>query len=86
MKVFACLLLIFGLSACASKRGWRMPDFDDGSTADAAAYGADGMYIGKEMPHRPDFKPWEFYYKHCSVNGDEAFYSKTSYDCAGPRY
>ena len=62
-----------------------MPNSDDSSQADGAAFAGD-IAIRKDMPHRPDPKPWDFYYKHCSVNGDEAFYSKTSYDCAGPSY
>ena len=60
-----------------------MPESDLDSTARPEAFAGD-MAIRKVMPDRRGQKPWEFYYKHCSVNGNEVFYSKTSYDCNGP--
>lgn len=83
------LTFVLLLSACASSRGgWRMPDSADNDAAnpDPASYGADAMTFRKDMPHRPDPPAWEFYYKHCSVNGNEAYFSKTSYDCSLPYY
>jgi hypothetical protein len=62
-----------------------MPDNDDNSPAPGEAF-AGSMAIRKDMPHRKDPKPWEFYYKHCAVNGDETYYSMTSYDCSGPSF
>jgi hypothetical protein len=45
------------------------------------------MTFRKAMPdHRDTFKPWEFYYKHCAMTGDEEYFSATSYDCTGPSY
>lgn len=85
--IFALLLSVF-LSACASSRSGKYvwDDTDEGSRAPAAAYAADGMYFRKEVPDRRDHKPWEFYYKHCSMAGDRGYISKTSYDCNGPYY
>lgn len=60
-----------------------MPYGDENSQAAAAAFSAD-MSVRKDMPYRPDAKKWEFYYKHCAMNGDEIYYSKTSYDCIRP--
>ena len=63
-----------------------MPYGDENVLVDASAYAADGMTFRKDMPYRPNPKPWEFYFKHCAVNGNEVFYSKTFYDCSGPYY
>ena len=63
-----------------------MAENDDASKASPDAYGSDGMAFRKDMPHRADFKPWDFYYKHCAMNGDESYYSATSYDCSGPSF
>ncbi len=46
----------------------------------------DGFTFRKGMPDRREFKPWEFYYKHCSEAGNGTYLSKTSYDCSGPYY
>lgn len=63
-----------------------MPYLDDNSQAQPEAFSAD-MSVRKEMPHRkPQFAPFDFYYKHCSTNGNEAYYSKTSYDCTSPAF
>jgi hypothetical protein len=78
------LLCIGVLGGCASQsEGWKMPYTDEDSQAAAEAFTSD-MSVRKNMPHRTDAKPFEFYYKHCSVNGTETYYSKTSYDCSGP--
>jgi hypothetical protein len=83
-----CVLLFSFLAGCASagdsSSGYLMPEMDEGSQADPNAFAADSFTFRKDMPDRRDWKPWEFYYKHCSINGREAFYSKTSYDCTGP--
>ncbi len=59
-----------------------LPDRDDHSTADGAAYTADSMNFRKEMPSHSDWSPTPFYYKHCSEVGPGSFYSKTSYECS----
>ncbi len=89
MGLIVCML--FGLSACSSSRSkskshYMMPYTDGGSTAPAAAYAADDFTFRKSMPDRRDWKPWEFYYKHCSEAGQKAYFSKTAYDCSGPYY
>ena len=63
-----------------------MSDSDDLSRAPGAAFAGEGMTFRKDMPHREDRRPWEFYYKHCALNGSETYFSSTSYDCAGPAY
>lgn len=76
-----------GLWGCASGDPYMLPDDADAqSTAAGEAFTADGMHFRKPMPDRRDSKPWEFYYKHCAMNGNEAYFSKTSYDCTGPYY
>jgi hypothetical protein len=81
------LAMGFCLVGCASAGGFRLPENDDSaSRAPGAAYAGSGMNFRKDMPHQSDPKPWQFYFKHCSINGDESFYSRTSYDCTGPAF
>ena len=94
----AMVLALFGGMGCSSSGGGGgrgvssssgtryLPDLDAGNTARGEAYAAEGMHFRKPVPDRREFKPWEFYYKHCALNGEESFYSKTSYDCSGPYY
>ena len=63
-----------------------LPITDADNGAPGAAYAADAMMFRKAMPDRRGSKPWEFYYKHCSQTEGRSYYSKTSYDCAGPYY
>jgi len=63
-----------------------LPITDSRNRAPAAAHAADHMTFRKPMPDRRDFKPWEFYYKHCSANSYGSHFSKTSYECSGPYY
>lgn len=62
-----------------------MPDSSDVETsASGHAFAGHSMTFRKEQPDRQEVPNWDFYYKHCSTNGDETHYSKTSYDCNGP--
>ena len=85
----ALLLAIFlTLTACASgskstETTMMLPDPDGASQAEGAAYAADSMHFRKPMPSRPDWKPMDFYYKHCNEIDEKAYYSKTSYECSG---
>jgi hypothetical protein len=83
------LMIVFtlALTACSSssKGGGRYmwSESDSNSLAPGAAFAAEGFTFRKEMPDRREWKPWQFYYKHCSTNGSEGYYSKTSDDCNG---
>jgi len=74
----------FGLLGCASKPQLGMEDYDADSQAAGAAYVVDAMRIRRPMPSRPDWKPMEFYYKHCEPAGQHPHYSKTAYQCSDP--
>ncbi|MGE0528836.1 MAG: hypothetical protein AB7P49_17360 [Bdellovibrionales bacterium] len=63
-----------------------LPESDTASTAPGEAFTATGMHFRKPMPDRREWKPWEFYYKHCASSGEGSYYSKTSYTCSGPYY
>ena len=54
------------------------------SQAPGAAYTGEAMNYRKKMPSRPNWRPLEFYYKHCSQMGEGSYYSKTAYECTGP--
>lgn len=86
------MLSVFG---CASEQPkyvsgdyTLMPYSDDNSTAPGDAFAGSSMFPRKQMyKHgRTPANDWEFYFKHCSTNGGESFYSKTAYDCSGPFY
>lgn len=65
-----------------------LPESDSESTAEGSAFTGAAMHFRKSMPKK---KPtaeqnWDFYFKHCSTNGNQTYFSKTSYDCSGPYY
>ena len=100
LKVIYIVIAIFAYVGCASTSYFSAQTPDDGravqtgtfiledqdedSTAHGAAYVVDAMSIRTPMPSRPNWKPMEFYYKHCAGVGPKAYYSKTSYECSGP--
>jgi hypothetical protein len=59
-----------------------LPESDTDSQAPGEAFNP--MTFRKAMPDRRDQKSWEFYYKHCALNGDEEPFSATAYDCSAP--
>jgi hypothetical protein len=62
-----------------------LPDNGDaGSTAPGEAYAGDGMMFRKKMPDHRDWKPWEFYYKHCAMSSDQEYATQHAYECGGP--
>ena len=81
---FPLIFLLLALAGCAHGERSYIPELDGGNTAPGAAFTADSMNFRKAMPLRQDWKPMEFYYKHCSDIGDEVYYSKTSYECTDP--
>lgn len=83
MRALIAFSFFLALSGCASDP-YMWPDTDAGSPAHGDAYAADAMHFRKPMPDRREHKSWDFYYKHCSMNGQETYFSKTSYDCNGP--
>jgi hypothetical protein len=94
-RIFTILMFTVAVSACASggehsgggekTPTWKMPYSDENSQANPDALNE--MSIRKEMPHRhAPTTDWDFYYKHCSINGADTIYSATSYDCTGPSF
>lgn len=85
MKALFFLGFFLTLTSCASKeKDPSFAEYDENSKAAGAAYLVDAMQVRKAMPLRPNWRRWEFYYKHCSQIGEGVFYSKTSYECAEP--
>lgn len=83
MLNFRALLIGFALCTGCASGPYMLPD-DYAGDAPGAAYAGDSMMFRKGQPGHQDDKNWDFYYKHCSTNGDESYYSKTSYDCSTP--
>jgi predicted small lipoprotein YifL len=82
-----CLLSLAGCGTSQPARGPQsmyLPQSDTYNTAPGAAYAGDAMTIQKPIPSRPEWKPLQFYYKHCTQVDSRVHYSKTSYDCMGP--
>lgn len=83
--------IILSLVGCASggRDGGeenKMPYGDEASQARSEAFSGD-ISIRKDMPKRDaKFKPFDFYYKRCSLNNNETHYSRTSYDCNMPGF
>ncbi|MGE0762010.1 MAG: hypothetical protein AB7N80_01905 [Bdellovibrionales bacterium] len=87
LVIFSILVFLCACSSSPTKPGettmW-LPDQDGASTAEGAAYTADSMHFRKPMPSRPNWKPMEFYFKHCNEIDEKPYYSKTAYECSGP--
>jgi len=80
-------LWIFLTLGCASQdpnyeTQMFLPQSDINSQAPGSAF--NNMMIDKPIPSRPNWKPMEFYYKHCSSMNSKSYFSKTEYDCNDP--
>lgn len=99
LKTFALCLFLITPIGCASTGGsssnqddgravqtgtFGLEDLDEGNTAHGAAFLVDAINIRTPMPSRSNWKPMEFYYKHCTEIGARVDYSKSSYECSGP--
>ncbi|MCB0390290.1 MAG: hypothetical protein KDD58_03315 [Bdellovibrionales bacterium] len=87
LKFIFWLFLALQITSCASTENKTigLEDYDSpDSTAHGAAYRADAINIRRPMQSRnTDWKPYDFFYKHCTEIGEATFYSKTSYFCNG---
>lgn len=77
------LLILLGGTRCSSP-AYMLPDTDTESRADGEAFTGSGMHFRKAMPDRREWRPWEFYYKHCALNGESTPFARTVYECTGP--
>lgn len=82
---FHTLVIIAAITqGCSSSTTRRSTSPDDvtyeTSNADAAAYGVDYMFTGKEQQIRPA-NDFQFFFKKCTQGDKRAHYSKTSYWC-----
>ena len=59
-----------------------LPPSDSNNRAPGAA--SSNMMFNKPIPSRPNWKPVDFYYKHCTAMSSRSYYSKTEYDCSRP--
>ncbi len=84
LLIFTVMTAFFDLSCASGPEGLGMQNYDKNSKAAGAAYRADVMNTRRPMPSHADWRPLDFYYKHCSEIGDESYYSKTSYSCSEP--
>ncbi|NQZ02178.1 MAG: hypothetical protein HRT45_16085 [Bdellovibrionales bacterium] len=86
LLLLICACLLFGCASSPEQGEQRayLPPSDTYNRAPGSAYTADAMTIQKPVPTRPQWKPLQFYYKHCTQVDSRVHYSKTSYDCMGP--
>ena len=85
-KFISLILFLFLLACQSTPETIGLEDYDENSNAHGAAYVSDAIHIRKPMKSRSDWKPWEFYYKHCSLIDERYFMSKASYECSRPHY
>ncbi len=79
--VFCVILSIAsGCSSTDSRRSTEPTDATYEGNADAAAYGMDHAFLGKDQKVRPP-NDFQFYFKNCTQSDGKAHYSKTSYWC-----
>ena len=82
LQLGLCLEL---LAACTTSPHMIDDSYEDASSAEAAAFAGKGMHYRKPMPDHSQDENWEFYYKRCSLNGQDNIFSGRGYDCTGPR-
>ena len=82
MRCVLFIFLLFSLSCSSGPLEIEVQDYDQNSKANGAAYSANAMEIREPMPSHSDWKPFPFYYKHCSEMGEKFYYSKTAYECS----
>lgn len=78
------LFLLLGCSTTGQHSTIGQEDYDAENSAHGAAYRVDALHIRRPMPSHADWKPVQFYFKHCTEIGERFYYSKTSYECSGP--
>lgn len=70
--------------ATSNKRlGWISEESDSPPGVSSAAYGADSFSFRKQQVIREP-NDFMFYYKHCALSDQKAYFSKTSYWCTEP--
>jgi hypothetical protein len=58
-------------------------DYDENTNAHHGAYVIDAMHVRRPMPSHSEWKPIEFYYKHCTTIDSHAHYPKTNtWECS----
>lgn len=97
-RLILMVLAGLGIAGCASgdgyanysgeKKTFLLPYSDYDSAAEGAAWTGSHMFPRKQMPQheRNPANEYDFYFKHCSSNGNQSYFSKTSYDCSGPYF
>lgn len=76
--------VLLGCQSSSTSETFVLPDPNDTSPAEGAAFTASSMHFRKPMPDHSTWQPVDFYYKECSAAGEQVYYSKTSYVCNGP--
>jgi hypothetical protein len=79
------LLLNFELLACSSPTAReRMESIRDSARVQAAATGMDTFWMDGRSPKEKAIRPWEFYYKHCTLIDRKPFMDQAEYQCLDP--
>lgn len=84
MRQISYILIFWALgwtSGCSS--GPQISEAERNSKAHPASYAAEGFTYSKDQPKR-EAKPFDFYYKHCTLSDRKAFPSKDEYSCTDP--
>lgn len=54
------------------------------SRARAAAYAADGFTLDHRSPEARPYRPWQFYYKHCTLVSRNPYPDRAEHACTDP--
>ncbi|MEZ0393365.1 MAG: hypothetical protein ACAH59_14190 [Pseudobdellovibrionaceae bacterium] len=81
---WSVFLLLF-LVGCSSKSARStIEETQDRARPRAAAYAADGFMMDHRSPEGRAYRPWQFYYKHCTLVSRNPYPDRAEHSCTTP--
>lgn len=79
------IFLVIFLSACAAPTAReRLEERRAAANPRGAAYAAEGFTLDWRSPEPRPYQAWEFYFKHCSLEGRYPYPRKSEWTCTDP--
>lgn len=80
------LIVITGLCTACSNQTVRekLDDIQYSARPRSAAYAAENFYLDNRSPEPTGAPKWEFYFKHCMLEGRNPVPPKAEYNCTDP--
>ncbi len=77
--------VVISLSACSHQTAReKLDDIQYSAKPHPAAYAAENFYLDNRSPEPTGIRNWEFYFKHCMLEGRSPVPPKANYDCTEP--